>query len=173
MKFLQPTILRRKTPHTRIGLMVCLISWSGLPVLAQDVTIYGSWTGKADYSNSYAPIYGPMPDPKRNTSSMPLQGSRAVKLRVTEEGCEIEFDLVLECVYSPDKGTIVIPEWGGSGSVYDSGLMITRLGNSTLELANKYTRVYGRARDEEHARRSDTYKYEMKGVERYLLSRDE
>jgi len=149
--------------------MVCFTS---LPVLAANETVYGTWIGKANYQNSYTPMYGVMPDPKYR-SSMPLKGTRSVKLTISKGGCKISFGLDLNCIYVADKKIVVIPEWRDKASVYDSGLMIMKLTSSTLEIKNEYTRVYGDAENEQHARKTDSYKFEMKGSELYRLTRSD
>ncbi|MFT6310926.1 MAG: hypothetical protein ACJAQS_001292 [Porticoccus sp.] len=140
---------------------------SALPGCAKDNPIYGSWSGKANYQNDYTAVIGKLPDPKKNRSSMPVKGSRSVKLNISKNECKIAFDLELDCIYKPDKNIIIIPSWRNDESVYDSGLMVTELSDSKLELRNEYTRT-----SRESLLEYEGIKFEMNGIDLYSLNKD-
>lgn len=133
----------------------------------KDNDVYGKWSGTAHYQNSYSAIIGELPDPQKNQSSMPLEGTRSVKIIISESGCKIAFDLELDCIYDSAKKVIIIPSWRNEESEHDTGLMITNLNDTELNLKNEYTRY-----SFESLLKNEGIKYQMNGMETYVLKRE-
>ena len=130
--------------------------------------IYGSWTGKSSGNNSYTILGDEPPEKIKRRQNLPSKYSRDVNLSLTGDNCEIVFDSnfddPVDCVYMPEEKVIVIPLWRNGDSIYDSGLMITKLDEEELELVNKFTRIF-----------TDNfeYKHEMEGSEFYFLTKNQ
>ncbi len=133
--------------------------------------IYGSWSGMSNGDNSYSKIDDEAQDATTIPDKQPLSYSRSVDLTLTIDDCKIVFDSrfddPVDCVYKSDEKAIFIPLWRNEDSIYDTGLMITKLDEATLELENRFTRVF-----------TDTsnnfdHRYEMKGTEFYHLSKND
>lgn len=153
-----------------VKLLFLIICFSVFSSCSKSDPIYGSWSGKANFENSYTLLHGEPRDPSKFPGSMPLKGDRTVELTLSKNGCEIvfnsEYDYSTECIYAPERKTITIPDWRNSDSVYDSGLVILGLDDSILELKNEFIREYSDNTFGE-------YKHEMNGVELYFLTKNE
>lgn len=131
--------------------------------------IYGAWSGKSEGDNSYVKINDESQDATKIPSKPPATYSRTVDLMLTNDTCKIVFDSNLDhpvdCLYKSDEKIIIIPSWRNKDSIYDSGLVITNLDETKLELENKFSRVF-----KDYSKNYEI-RYEMKGSEFYLLKK--
>lgn len=149
-----------------VSLFIVIMSGTFLSACSGSDDVYGSWSGKSEGKNSYS-IIGEEPSEKvKKRRNLFPEYSRDVNISLSKGGCKIAFNSgePVECVYKEEENVIVIPLWRDKNSISDSGLMITKLDKTKMELVNEFTRKY-----------TDNfeYKYEMKGTEIYLLTKSE
>ncbi len=150
----------------KVSFFVAMMSITCLSACSESDNIYGSWSGKSEGKNSYSIIGDEPPEKVKRRRNLSPEYSRDVDLSLSKEGCKIAFnsDEPVDCIYNPKEKVIVIPLWRDKDSISDSGLVITKLDETTLELYNEFTRKY-----------TDNfeYNYEMKGTEVYILNKND
>jgi len=149
-----------------LNLFILIMPSTFLSACSESDNIYGNWTGISKGTNSYSIIGEEPPERVRQRRKLSPEYSRDVKLILSKGDCKIAFnsDEAVDCIYKSDQKVIFIPLWNDKNSITDSGLMITKLDRTNLELVNEFTRKY-----------TDNfeYDYEMKGTEIYQLKKNE